>query len=149
MVLHVREGPGDNRPMDSPRVKLVSSVAPLVLVVVALFALWQTISQDQSSWSGAGFGMFATVDGEATRQVRGHVEATGREVALPAALEQAAFEVRVLPTNTRLNRLGELWRADAGIRSADVLVVEVWRLDFNSDTGVLSRSVLNQVRVEP
>ena len=135
--------------MDSPRVRLVSSVAPLVLVVVALFALWQTITQDQSSWSGAGFGMFATVDGEATRQVRGHIEATGTEVALPAALEQVAFDVRVLPTNSRLIRLGELWRADVGLGSAEVLVVEVWRLDFNPVTGVLSRSVLNQVRVEP
>lgn len=135
--------------MDSPRVRLVSSVAPLVLVVVALFAIWQTITQDQSSWSGAGFGMFATVDGEATRQVRGHIEDTGREVALPAALEQAAFEVRVLPTSTRLNRLGELWRAEVDLGTADVLVVEVWRLDFNRFTGALFRSVLNQVRVEP
>jgi hypothetical protein len=55
----------------------------------------------------------------------------------------------VLPTNSRLIRLGELWRADVGLGSADVLFVEIWRLDFDSVTGVLSRSVLNQVRVEP
>jgi hypothetical protein len=130
------------------RSRLLGLVAPALLVVVALLALWRTTVHDQSSWSGAGFGMFATVDGEATRQVRAHVAETGEVVLLPSGLEREVLEVTVLPTEERMRHLGEAWRRRAGLGSDEVLVVEVWAVEFDVTTAALSRSLLSVVRVE-
>jgi len=108
-------------------------VAPAVLVVVALLQISRVRELDQSSWSGAGFGMFATIDNESFRLVRGWVldEDGQRPVPLPHELERAAFELQVVPTEERAQGLARRWQEIAAPDTG--FVVEVWGISFDSD----------------
>lgn len=128
--------------------RVASLVPPLILVLVALISMWQTSTRDQSSWSGAGFGMFATIDGEATRQVRAYVEETGQPLPLPADLQRLELEVRVLPSVSRVEKLGRAWASHSGLPDHAVLAIEVWGIDFDASSGELRRFLLRRVEVE-
>ena len=134
--------------MESRGERLAGLVAPAMLVLVALLSVWQTNVRAQSSWSGAGFGMFATIDGEATRQVRAYIKGTSRTLALPAGLERMELEIRVLPSPDRIEELGRAWASLSGLPGHLVLVVEVWAIDFEGATGLLTRSLLRRIEVD-
>ncbi|MFP5318134.1 MAG: hypothetical protein ACLGI2_07535 [Acidimicrobiia bacterium] len=104
--------PRADRPGVTIPQRVAGLVVPLILVAVALFQVRQATVNDQSSWSGAGFGMFATIDNEDSRFLRGYVlEAAGeRLVGLPRSLAEEALAVRVLPTADRLHALARRWR---------------------------------------
>jgi hypothetical protein len=123
-------------------------IAPALLVVVALTQIWRVHELDQSSWSGAGFGMFATIDSETFRPVRGWVvdDEGSRPVALPAELERAAFELQVVPTEDRARALAERWR-DLVAKGRGRFVVEVWRLQFDSSSTHLNVETLRRVEI--
>lgn len=113
---------------------LLSLVVPALVCLVAVVHTVRVDSSDLSTWSGAGFGMFATIDGETTRTVRGFVDVDGveEEVPLPSSLERAAFEVAVLPTSERAERLAERWADELDLTDARVSV-EVRRIAFDGD----------------
>lgn len=72
-------------------------VAPLLLVVVAVVQWWRVAEYDQSSWSGVGFGMFATFGEQGNRRVR--VDVTVDGTTLPAlAVADIAAELDHLRT---------------------------------------------------
>lgn len=128
---------------------VLALVAPVLLVCVALVQVYRVNTVDQSSWSGAGFGMFATIDNETYRLVRGYVvEPAGeRRVPLPDALTRQAFELRVVPTQGRARSLAERWRAHA--QTGDqAFAVEVWTLDFDSNAPSLTASTHTRVVIE-
>ena len=107
-------------------------VAPALLVLVAVLQVVRAHTHDQSSWSGGGFGMFATYENEDSRFVRTWAITAGGEeaVGLPAGLDREALEVRVVPTSARLRALAR----EVAERLGDEVMavrVEVWgiRLD--------------------
>lgn len=121
----------------------LSLVAPLLLIAIAGLQVVRVQTMDQSSWSGAGFGMFATIDNETYRLVRGYtVDADGeRAVGLPGELREEAFELRVVPSASRAAALGQRWREKSGVEG-DEFVVEVWRVSFDPEGPSLSAQPL-------
>jgi hypothetical protein len=96
-------------------------VAPALLVGVALLQYRNVAVDDESTWSGVGFGMFATFDNESSRAVNIRVTVDGD--ALPASsavLGERAFNLRTLPSASEVRAaaeslLREEWRVVDGI----------------------------------
>ncbi len=83
--------------------------APLLLVAVAA-AQWVRVAEhDQSSWSGIGFGMFATFEEETNRRVLVTLEIDGRSIpaAVPAELADDADRLRTVPSARATQALAE------------------------------------------
>ena len=131
--------------------RLATTVVPVVLVAVALFQIRQATVHDQSSWSGAGFGMFATIDNEDSRFLRAYLLQPGGErlVPLPASLRDDALRVRVLPTADRLGDLARRWRTALPDAGDAPLRVELWRVDLDGDGPRLTSELLRSTVAEP
>jgi hypothetical protein len=127
-------------PWPDPRAPLPQSwrdrvlvlVVPALLVVVATIQITRVVRLDQSSWSGAGYGMFATYEYEDTRTLRVVARAGGvdRAIALPTDLSRAGFEARVVPTERRLHALAE--RVLDRAPDAESVTVQVWGIDVST-----------------
>ena len=106
-------------------------LAPALLVAAATLQIVRAHTVEQSSWSGGGFGMFATYENEDSRFIRvWAARGDGEElVALPGDLSRQALEARVVPTRGRLRDLAEDVAARLG---DDVTTVraEVWGVRF-------------------
>lgn len=128
---------------------LRSLAVPALLVVVALLQIVRVDRLDQSSWSGVGFGMFATVDNETSRTVRGYQRDGDvlRPVPLPPELDREAFELRVVPSDERARTLARSWAAHAD-GSADAFVVEVWGLSLEGPDLVVSTRLVRRSVVD-
>ena len=113
--------------------------APLLLVAIAVLQIVRVHRHRQSTWAGVGFGMFATIDGHASRFVRGFVtDAAGeRYVQLPRALADEACAARVVPTDERARRIAERWLSLSPPCVTSVRV-EVWGYGFDRTTRSLS-----------
>jgi hypothetical protein len=120
--------------IDMKRVRLVSLVAPGLLALVASLAVYRVQAHDQSTWSGVGFGMFATIDNETTRQIRAELSTGGerRPVAVPAELEEAARGVAVVPTLERLEALARRWVDRDEVPPGATLAVALWEMRFDA-----------------
>ena len=59
--------------MNAPRVNAHSLIAPIVLLLVALFQIYRTHTQDLSPWKGGGYGMFSTIDRPSWRFLKGYL----------------------------------------------------------------------------
>lgn len=137
----------EGRPAIGRRDLTLSLVVPALLCVVVLVHTIRVEQSDQSTWSGAGFGMFATIDGEGSRSVRGFVTGGGddREVPVPVSLQRDAFEVAVLPTSGRVEALAERWADELDLAADEGFAVEVRRITF--DGGDLTASTERIIRV--
>jgi hypothetical protein len=107
----------------------------IVLIVVALTQVLLSKTAGLSPWKGGGFGMFATTDGTAFRQVRVFVEAEGRaeELEIAPSQELSAARAQLFPSD---RMLGGLARAVAGReqrygRPVETVRIEVWRTEFD------------------
>ena len=92
--------------------------------------------------------MFATIDGEATRQVWAYVDENGQPLSLPAHLQRLELEVRVLPSVSRIAKLGRAWASHSDLPDHAVLAIEVWGIDFDASTGELQKFLLRRVEVK-
>jgi hypothetical protein len=74
--------------------------APVLLVAVGLVQWWRVDRLDQSTWSGVGFGMFATFENDTNRFVAVTVEVDGerRRAAVPDDLRSDADELLIVPS---------------------------------------------------
>jgi hypothetical protein len=146
----MRQRKVEDKDMGPRVIRFASLTAPVLLVIVGLFSVFQYVHHDQSSWSGAGFGMFATIDGEATRSVRGYLAKDGdrKPEELPSKLDRQAFEVQVLPTEKRLLDLGRDWLEAIEAGPDARMIVEVWGVEFDAHRVVLSRILIRSVQVE-
>lgn len=90
---------------------LAVGLVPALVVAVWLNHWFAVERDDLSTWSGAGYGMFATYDNEDTRFVLGkYFDGDGAHTATPPpALADLAFAARVLPTDERVRALAEAW----------------------------------------
>jgi hypothetical protein len=106
---------------------------PLLLAAVATLQLIRAHTLDQSSWSGGGFGMFATYENEDSRFLRVWVLTDDGEEqgSLPSGVAHEAFEARVVPTGERLDALARLLDTKVGGRESLGVRVEVWGVRFD------------------
>ena len=114
---------------------------PALLVVVATVGVVRSVTLHQSSWHGASFGMFATYDNVSSRTVRVTLDGAGGaspvRVQLPAALEDDAGRLEVVPTDAGARRLAaEILERVPADRARRVLV-EVWRVRVRDEGGDL------------
>ena len=118
----------------SRRDRVLASLVPLVLVIVATWQIATALTDDLTPWKGGGFGMFATADHLDTRVLRSYLANDGdltpveHEATIAVALqgEQARFSsLRAHPTRRHAaawaNLLAErTWVVEDGIaRLAD------------------------------
>jgi hypothetical protein len=100
-------------------------LVPALLVAVALVQFRNVIVHDESTWSGAGFGMFATFDNEPTRVVRVTVTIDGADYRAPGSvLGHQAVELRTLPSRDDVQQAAEhllkqRWRGADGLAVRD------------------------------
>lgn len=124
-------------PADGPRwADLVRAlVVPVLLSTVACVQIARVHTLDQSPWSGAGFGMFASIDGETSRSVRGVVvtDDDTTDAALPPSVRRAAFELAVVPTESAAEALAERWAEELDLPDDAHLVVSVRNVDIDQD----------------
>jgi hypothetical protein len=106
---------------------------PVLLAAVATLQLVRAHTLEQSSWSGGGFGMFATYENEDSRFLRlWLLTADGEERrSLPSGVAHEAFEARAVPTGERLDALARLVDRNLGGRDALGVRVEVWGVHFD------------------
>ncbi len=109
-------------------------LVPAVLIVIAALQLWRAHTQDLSPWIGAGFGMFATIDGERSRLLILEDRGTGARLQLPEALVTDARRALQAPSAERLQRL----ETELSDHYGTEVEVEVWRAKFNHDTNHLN-----------
>jgi hypothetical protein len=96
-------------------------VAPALLVAVAAVQWWRVSQHDQSTWSGVGFGMFATFENDTNRfvSVTVEVDGEGRPAAIPDDLAGAADDLLIVPSEAATERLAAAladrrWSVGAG-----------------------------------
>lgn len=122
-------------------------IVPTIMVLVAALHAVRVVRFDQSTWQGAGFGMFATYDFDGTRTVVAVASVRGGEVLVPLDHVDRRLIRRVLvaPDDATLETIAEAAR-DAVPAGADRLVVEVRGPVLDGDT-VTFRTV-NSVEVD-
>lgn len=108
------------------------TVVPGVLLAVAAVQGWRVVEHDQSTWSGAGYGMFATYDNEDTRFVTATLtvaDGAQRREFVPGELARLAFEARVTPSAERVQHLADQWLARSA-REVAAVDVTVWGIEL-------------------
>src|SRR5262245_53448819 len=117
------------RQMVTPRL-----LPPLLLVVVAVVQIVLARTGDLTPWKGGGFGMFATLDHGAYRNVDILVDAPDRSegMEIPESLETAASRVAAYPADWLLRALAEgvAAREKRHQRPVSRVTLTVWRTDF-------------------
>ncbi len=134
-------------------------VVPMVMLVVAAIHMWQWKSISRSSWgTGAGFGMFATVDYHGSRFFRCYLMRDGKDtpIAMPDSLKKnSGLIARAMPTQDNLrhlaNKLSQTLKTQhdsnqaAGIET--VLRVELWTMSIDARSRLLRAKKLRDVSV--
>jgi hypothetical protein len=113
-------------------------VPSLALVAVAVVQIVLARTADLTPWKGGGFGMFATLDHGAYRNVDIVVDAPDRSEALevPGSLESAAARAAAYPADRLLRALAEgvAAREKRHQRPVSRVTLTVWRTDFDRET---------------
>jgi hypothetical protein len=114
--------------------------------------LWLAQHGRLSPWSGGGFGMFSTTDSPAHRHLHAFVanESVMREVRLPEAWQERVLRVTTLPSRERVAALASDIAAleSGGAVRWDQVTVQVWAVDYDPVTLVLSGRLLRSERVD-
>ena len=107
--------------------------ALLLSIAVVQVSLARTMRL--SPWKGGGFGMFASVDGQAFRWVRVYVAAPDRseELLVPPSLEDLAARVSTFPHEAALERFGRAVaaREHRHGRPVETVKIEIWRAEYS------------------
>lgn len=128
-------------------------LAPAILVLVASVQLYRAHVHQQSPWAGAGFGMFAVIDGHDQRFVRLYLTTPHGEepIALPRGVEEEELAVRVVPSGRNLGVLAR--RAFAIVQSerpdARGIRVEAAGIEFAHSPPRARAVSLGEFRVTP
>ena len=108
-----------------------------VLVVVACAQIALAHAAQLSPWKGGGFGMFATIDGTASRSVRVYVRAPDRseEIAMQPSFEHAASRARLFPSRALMAKVADIVAAREARYKRPVaeITVQVWRTHIAFD----------------
>ena len=122
------------RPL-SRRDLLRSLAVPALLAAIAIVQIVRVHQIEQSPWSGAGFGMFASIDGETSRTIRGVVVSGGdtTDSELPEHLRRAAFELVVVPSSAAADELAERWAEALDLPDDAHLELSVRAVEIDAD----------------
>lgn len=87
---------------------------PFLLCAVAITQQILAHTKNLSPWLGGGFGMFSTVEGPGSRQVRIVLDTTRGEyiVDIPESLKDLQAAARTMPTDANLKKLAEVMLAE-------------------------------------
>ncbi|MCI0361150.1 MAG: hypothetical protein L0211_21935 [Planctomycetaceae bacterium] len=104
-------------------------IAPLCLCLVAGLHAFRVVAYGQTQWKGGGFGMFSTIDSEASRFVRAFAMTPEGELplAIPRHLEKTVAELRAAPTQAKIDGLAGRLAAIHWRRPDERLVREAQR----------------------
>jgi hypothetical protein len=103
--------------MNTPR-RVV--VLPLVMVLLAAFHGWRVEMYGENPWVGAGFGMFATVDGPQRTIVVD--ETSGETIVFPGSITPETNRASNFPSPSELARLAEHLEVEEGLDIASLRV---------------------------
>jgi hypothetical protein len=121
----------------------------VLLVAVAGVQIPLAQATNLSPWKGGGFGMFATIDGTATRYVRLYVRAPERseEIAVQPSFDHAAARARLFPSEAMMARLATAVAAREARyeRPVTEVTVQVWRTLFAFDPLRANESLIREV----
>lgn len=135
-----------------PRVAV--ALPSLLLLAVAALQMALSLTAGLSPWKGGGFGMFASNDGLAFRQVRVFVAAPSRseEILIPPSLVPAAAAAATFPRPQALETLARsiAARERRYARDVETVRVEVSRTVFSPSLEVTRAPVRTMtVHVSP
>lgn len=121
-------------------------IVPVIMLVVALVQATRVATLEQSTWQGAGFGMFATYDFDDTRSVVAVAVVDGREVlmSLDGVSPSLHRRARVVPSDAVLRTVGEVLTTTA---PAGATAVRIEVRGPRLDDGIVSYKVINLVTV--
>ena len=124
---------------------------PVVLLVVAGLHRYRAVAEDRSSWSGAGFGMFATLSQEELGFVRAVATSPSATttVPVPAELARDVIEIKADPVRSRLEALARRWLTIERQRDPSIseLRVSLWHVRLDTETPALDAYPLHEVVV--
>lgn len=85
------------------------AVAPVALCLVAGLHAVRVATYNQTPWKGGGFGMFSTVDGEASRFLRAYAVTPDGDlpIEIPERWQKRAWELRAAPTAEEATELAK------------------------------------------
>jgi hypothetical protein len=116
-----------------------------LLIAVAISQIVLATTADLSPWKGGGFGMFSTIDGTASRDLRIFAEAPGRSEQLEIAPSQELMAARseLYPSDKLLKDLAAavVDRERRYRRPVTIVRIEVWRIEFNEDLEAIERPI--------
>lgn len=115
-------------------------VVPVLLATIALVQIARVHTLDQSPWSGAGFGMFASIDGETSRSVVGVVvtDDGATDASLPRELRRQAFELAVVPSASAADDLAERWAEVLQLPEGEHVEVTLRSVDIDDELRLTS-----------
>lgn len=136
---------GGARPHNSSSSGLRVWLPAALLIVVAVIQIVLAKTADLSPWKGGGFGMFATIDGSASRQARIFVEAPNRSEQLDIARSQEilAGQASLFPSDSNLRNLAiaVAEREQRYGRPVTTVRIEIWRAEFNEHLEATDRNL--------
>ena len=131
--------------------RVAALIMPVVLLVVAGTQRYRSATEDQSSWSGAGFGMFATLNQERLGFFRAVATSPGGATSVPVPLELArhVVELKADPVRSGLETLARRWLAIERQRDPSIseLRVTLWHVRLDKDAPGLDAYPLHEVVV--
>lgn len=131
--------------------RVATLIMPVVLLLVAGWHRYRAVTEDRSSWSGAGFGMFATLSQERLGFLRAVATSpsTSTSVPVPPELGRDVIEIKADPERSRLEDLARRWLAIERQRDPSIieLRVSLWHVRLDTDTPALDTYPLHEVVV--
>jgi hypothetical protein len=145
--------PSDRQAVDAgERPPLWAFLPCAVLVGVGLLQIVTALRTDLTPWKGGGFGMFATSDTGANRQVRAYAvfDDGERRLSLPRGRDPLRRVMLNHPTEQRVGAYasalaGRLERRRPDLRAVRV---ELWRASFDPKTGVYRSEPWHEYRLD-
>jgi hypothetical protein len=123
-----------------------------VLVAVAVLQVVTALRTDLTAWKGGGFGMFATNDTGANRQVRAYAvfDDGERRLVLPRGRDPLRRVMLNYPTERRVGAYAGVLAARLERRRSDLRAVrvELWRASFDPATGVYRSELWHEYRLD-
>ena len=133
------------------RARVLRVLPCLLLIGVACHQIVLSRTSGLASWSGGGFGMFASTDAGATRHLHAFVRRPGlrRAVQPPASEARQVRRTLTLPTEANLRSLAltlaDIPTPDHG--PATAVEVQIWHTRFDPATLTPTSQILRAIEV--
>ncbi len=116
----------------------------VILITIGLIQIVLTRTADLSPWKGGGFGMFATIDGTASRDIRVFMEGErSEELEISPSQQVRAARTKLFPSDFMFASLAKAVaiRERRYGRPVTTIRIEVWRGEFNEHLDATDRQL--------